>query len=228
MGRGPWAGGRGLERRGELGDAAAQLQGGCRLVIEAVVGDVGIWLFRGRGGARVAGAAWRGRGLGADDGGGTVDLAEVCERDLEAGQRWALGTDPTWGGKGSRAGVWVQVTVKSMFPRLSYLYGVMVCSGDCLVGGGGGSGISADGCGGGRTPVRGCRRCRRSLAEWRGGGRDSLGAVNRRIRWPGTGAPVSGGVGVGGVACAGVEEDGGCVGGVGGVVWWAWRMCASM
>jgi hypothetical protein len=32
--------------------------------------------------ARVARAAGRGRGLGADDGRGTVDLAEVSERDL--------------------------------------------------------------------------------------------------------------------------------------------------
>lgn len=63
------AGGRGLKGRGEF----EVIQGGA---------GVGLWLFGGRGDAWVAGAAWGDAGLGAGDGRGTVDLAEVGEGDL--------------------------------------------------------------------------------------------------------------------------------------------------
>ena len=75
--------GRRLEGRGELGQSRAQLQRR-GLVVEALVGVGGQGVFGWRRHARVAGAARRGRGLGADDGRRTVDLAEVSERDLRA------------------------------------------------------------------------------------------------------------------------------------------------
>lgn len=53
------------------------------MLVEAIVRKCREWLFRGRRDTWITGAAWRGRGFGADDGGGTVDLAEVCERDRE-------------------------------------------------------------------------------------------------------------------------------------------------
>jgi hypothetical protein len=75
------AGGWGFKGRGELRQSPTQLERG-GLVIEAVVGIGRMRLF-GRGcHAWVAGAAGRGRGLGANNRRGTVDLAEVCERDL--------------------------------------------------------------------------------------------------------------------------------------------------
>jgi hypothetical protein len=73
--------GRGLERGRQLGKAASQLHGGRLVQAIVTVGGRGC-LFGGRRHARVAGAAWRGRGLGADNRRWTVDLAEVCERDL--------------------------------------------------------------------------------------------------------------------------------------------------
>jgi hypothetical protein len=78
---GAWAGGWRLEWRSQVRYLGAQLQRG-GLVIEAVVRVGRVRLFGGRRHAWVAGSAGRGRGLGADDRRRTVDLAEVCERDL--------------------------------------------------------------------------------------------------------------------------------------------------
>jgi hypothetical protein len=64
-----------------VGEAGVQLEGG-GLVIQAVVGIGRVRLFGWRRNAWVAGAAGRGRGLGADDVGRTVGLADVRERDL--------------------------------------------------------------------------------------------------------------------------------------------------
>lgn len=74
--------GRGVEGRGELWQARVKLEG-CGLIVQAVVGVGRVRLFGGRRDAWVAGAAGRGRGLGADDGCRTVGLAKVCEGDLE-------------------------------------------------------------------------------------------------------------------------------------------------
>ena len=128
VGRGAWARGGGLKGR-ELGHAT-QLQGG-GLVIEAVVGEGPERLFGRRRSAGAAGAARGGGSLGADDRRRTVDLAEVCERDLESDvsrdtddarrtcagtQRTGSSRDARWAAYGPWAG---RLTVKSMFPTLS-------------------------------------------------------------------------------------------------------------
>lgn len=82
MGRRARACGGSFEGRVELRHTTAQLHEG-GLVVEAIVGVGGVRLFGRWGHARVAGAAGGGGGLGAEDGGGTVGLAEVCERDRE-------------------------------------------------------------------------------------------------------------------------------------------------
>lgn len=81
-----------------MGYAAAQLQGGARLVIQCVVGELGVGILRGWRRAWVARAAGRGRGLCADDGRGAVDLAEVCERKLSWVRygTWETGSRVGW------------------------------------------------------------------------------------------------------------------------------------
>ena len=111
VGRGSRAGGRGFERRGEVGYAVGQLQGGGGLVIQCIVGQLGVGLFGGWRHAWIARVAWRGRGLCADDGRGTVDLAEVCERNLSRVRAGCGGGRLGAGGAG--------LTVKSMFRRLA-------------------------------------------------------------------------------------------------------------
>ena len=82
-------------------------------------------VFGGRGVAWVAGATGRGRGLGADDGRRTVDLTEVCERDLGRGAlAGLLGAAAALLGALGCLGARV-LTVKSMFPAV-YLYGRMM------------------------------------------------------------------------------------------------------
>jgi len=113
------AGGRGLKRRGELGQARIQLEGG-GLVVEAIVRVGRMRVFGWWGVAWVAGATGRGRGLGADDGRRTVDLTEVCERDLEGRGALAglLGAAALLGGFGvfRRAGAYGKVHVSSSLP----------------------------------------------------------------------------------------------------------------
>lgn len=75
--------GWGVEGRGELWQARVKLEGG-GLIVQAIVGVGRVRLFGRRRHTRVAGAAGRSRGLGADDGCRTVGLAKVCEGYLEA------------------------------------------------------------------------------------------------------------------------------------------------
>lgn len=59
-----------------------EVERGRRLAgVEGVAGVGRLRVFGRRSGARVAGTAGGGRGLGADDGRGTVNFTKVCERD---------------------------------------------------------------------------------------------------------------------------------------------------
>jgi len=99
-----------------------------------------VCVFRGRRYAGVAGAAGRRGRLGAEDRGRTVDLAEVCERDLckprsamrarmsdswpDEALRLAAPRRSLGGERGEGAAR--KLTVKSILPPRSYLYGAMM------------------------------------------------------------------------------------------------------
>lgn len=64
---------------------AIQLEGS--LVVESIIGEGGVWVLGGRGWTGAARSTSGNGGLGADDGGRAVGLAEMGERDLSWGAR---------------------------------------------------------------------------------------------------------------------------------------------